>query len=227
MNAPRHGRTLWLAGPASGALFAASVIGFAALRTDGYSHATKAISELGSIGAPSATAFNLLGFVVPGALIIAFSLKLAAASDRKFAPYLLLASGIMLALAGLSPAELDNYRATTTLWHVVGAMGAGAFWVIALFWLGPLLRHRFDLHMWGRITPWFGLFMLANISWQVAFRATGLVLPGWGQRIGFLGYFLWFAVTGILLWRSGLRHEQKAVANDSYPLNVGQEPADR
>lgn len=219
MNDAEQSRAPWLAGPASGALFAASVIGFAALRTDGYSHATKAISELGSIGAPLAGAFNLLGFIVPGALVVLFSARLARNADRKTGPFLLIASGLLLALAGLSPAELDNYQATTTLWHVVGAMGAGAFWVAALFWLGPLLRRDFGLQAWGKITPWFALFMLANIAWQVAFRATGLVLPGWGQRIGFFGYFLWFAMTGLLLWRLHAQRRRIGAASDRDPAH--------
>ncbi|MDB5671679.1 MAG: hypothetical protein JWO25_2638 [Alphaproteobacteria bacterium] len=201
MYQPRLGPMSWLAGPAAGILFAASLLGFAAMRTDGYSHATKAVSELGAVGAPSATAFNILAFIVPGMLLVLFSLKLRSISRDKTGPYLLIASGASLALAGLAPAELDNYRATTTIWHLAGAMGSGAFWVGALLWLGPLLRDRFRQPAWGRITPWFGLFMLANIGWQIAFRATGLVLPGWGQRIGFSGYFIWFAVTGLLLWR--------------------------
>lgn len=85
--------------------------------------------------------------------------------------------------------------------HALGSMGSGAFWIAALFWMGPLLRRHFELHGWGRITPWFSLFLFVDIGWQVAYRATGLVLPGTGQRIGFMGYFLWFAVTGVLLWR--------------------------
>jgi hypothetical membrane protein len=210
MRNESRGRALWLTGPAAGILFAVSLIGFAAMRTDGYSHATKAVSELGSVGAPSALPFNLLAFIIPGALVVLFGLKLAMTARPRTGPYLLIASGLFLALAGLSPAALDDYQATTTLWHVVGAMGAGACWVAALFWTGPLLRRRFGLQALGRITPWFGLFMLANIGWQIAFQATGLVMPGWGQRIGFFGYFLWLAVTGVLLWRSDAHRQNEA-----------------
>lgn len=198
-----YGREIgWLAGPAAGVLFAGSLIGFAAARSDGYSHATKAVSELGAIGAPAALAFNLLAFIIPGALLALFSLRLAAQSDRKIGPRLLFASSLFLILSGLAPARLDDYQAWTTVLHIIGAMGAGLFWIVALFWTGPLLSRRFALPTWGRATPWFGLFMFANIAWQVLFQATGVVSPGWGQRIGFFGYFLWFAATGLLLWRS-------------------------
>jgi hypothetical membrane protein len=194
-------RAQWLAGPAAAALFGLSLIGFAAARTDGYSHATKAVSELGAIGAPCAFAFNVLAFIAPGALLAWFSFRLASVADRRAGPLLLGASALMLILSGASPAKLDDYNATTTLLHIVGAMGAGLFWASALFWTGPLLSRQFGLPSWGKASPWFGLFMVANIAWQIAFQATGLVLPGWGQRIGFFGYFCWFAVTGWLLWR--------------------------
>ena len=194
----------WLLGPAAAFLSTASIIGFAALRDDGYSHGTKAVSELGVIGAPMGMAFNLLGFIVPGILLIGFAIDLWRASGRKTGPTLLVLSGAMLALAGLAPADMDDAEAATTVLHYIGAIGSGTFWALSLFWLGPLLQREFKLERWGRITPWFALFLFANIGWQIAFRATGLVLPGWGQRIGFLGYFAWIAITGVLLWRKGL-----------------------
>jgi hypothetical membrane protein len=192
----------WLAGPASGLLFAGSVISFALLRTDEYSHATKAISELGSVGAPNAWLFNLLGLIIPGALIMFFGLALREIAARKVGPLLVTGSGAFLALAGLSPAQLDDYSAMTTFWHVIGAVGCGTLWVIGLFWLAPLMSRELGLKIWGRLTPWFSIFLFANIGWQVAFRATGLVMPGWGQRIGFLGYFVWLGITGCLLWQA-------------------------
>ncbi|MDC0886711.1 DUF998 domain-containing protein [Altererythrobacter sp.] len=202
MNDLRYSRIVWLAGPAAAAMFVISVTGFAAMRRDGYSHATKAVSELGSTDAPLALAFNLLALIMPGMLVIAFSVALLGVTKRNVGPCLLIVSGSFLILSGLAPAELDNYEATTTLFHVIGAMGTGLFWTLGLFWVGPLLRDQLSLSGWGTITPWFGLFMVANIGWQIAFNVTGSVLPGWGQRIGFLGYFLWFATTGFLLWRN-------------------------
>ena len=205
-----YSRAAWLIGPASGILFTASVIGFAALRTDGYSHA-KPVSELGSVGAPSATAFNLFGLIAPGLMITLFSLQLARVAHAKTGPALLIVSGLLLTLAGLCPAEVGNYRAMTTILHIVGTIGAGAAWVAALFWLRLLLQHEFGLRAWGRATPWFGLFLVTSIVWQVTYRATSIVPPGWGHRIGLLGYFMWFAISGLLLWRmsgrtAGARH---------------------
>lgn len=198
---PTRGSAAWLAGPLAGAIFVPSVVGFAAARTDDYFHATKAVSELGAIGAPSAAAFNLLGFIVPGLLIAWFGFSLARTAPKRIGPMLLVSSGLLLVVAGIFPGDVDDLRAATSIGHAIGSVGSGAFWTAALFWLGPLLSRHFGLVRWGRITPWFLLFMVIHMGWQVAFQATGIVLPGWGQRIGFLGYFLWFAITGVLLWR--------------------------
>lgn len=202
-------RIWWLFGPIAASMFAVSLIGFAAIRDDGYSHATKAVSELGSTDAPNALAFNLLGLITPGVLLILFSLALIQTARSRVGAYLLLGSGIMLALAGLAPANLNDFGALTSQLHALGAIGSGVLWVLALFWLGPMLRRDFGLELWGRITPWFATFLFANVGWQIAFRATGLVMPGWGQRIGFLGYFMWIAITGFLLWRAALKSETK------------------
>lgn len=210
MNVSNSADRLWLAGPAPAALFFVSLIGFAVARADGYSHATKAVSELGAIGAPFALAFNVVGFILPGFLIVVFAFRFMQKSDRKLGPMLLAVSGACLAIAGFAPADMLDKEALTTIMHTVRAIGSGVFWVIALFWVGPLLHERFGLQTWGRVTPWFSLFLLSNVGWQVAFRMTGVVMPGWGQRIAFLGYFLWFAMTGLLLWRHAVGERRTA-----------------
>jgi hypothetical protein len=192
----------WLAGPAAALLFFASLAGFAALRQDGYTHGTKAVSELGAIGAPMGVAFNLFGFILPGALIVLFGVALARLSRRRTGPLLMTGSGLLLAMSGLFALDPDAMGAPTTVAHAIGAMGAGLFWAAGLFWMRPVLAERPGLRGWSRLTPWFVLFVLVHLGWQVVFQATGLLLPGWGQRIGFFGYFLWFAVTGLLLWRA-------------------------
>ncbi|UMR28441.1 DUF998 domain-containing protein [Massilia sp. MB5] len=80
---PAQGGAAWLAGLLAGVLFFASLIGFAALRSDGYAHGRKAVSELGALGAPSAPAFNLLGFIVPGLLLAWFAYALLRVAERR------------------------------------------------------------------------------------------------------------------------------------------------
>lgn len=192
---------LW-AGPAAAAVFTASVIGFAALRTDGYTHATKAVSELGAIGAPHALAFNLLGFILPGLLIMVFAAALkSAAGGRWFGPLLLALSGAAMAAAGAFPADMEHREVFTTVAHLAAAMMSGFLWALALPALGGLLKRDLGLRLWGLITPGFILFLIANIGWQVAFSAELHSTPGYGQRLGFGGYMLWLAVTGWLAAR--------------------------
>ncbi len=190
---------VWLSGPLAGLLFGASLIGFAALRTDGYTHATKAVSELGAIGAPYATAFNILGLIAPGALIFVLACGLFGLA-RRTGPVLLMGSGLFMALSGFAPVDMSDLRAPVSVFHAIGAMGTGVTWLAALFLLGPMFK-SFGLPIWARLTPWFSLFMAVSTLWQVVFQATGLVMPGWGQRIGFAGLFVWAAITGILLLR--------------------------
>lgn len=214
-NAP--GRPGAMAGPAAALLFAGSLFGFAAVRTDGYTHGTKAVSELGAAGAPHAAAFNLLAFVLPGVLVVVLAAVIRRAAGPRGArtgPVLLAGSGIALVAAGVFPVDMAHPASAVSVAHAAGSMLTGIFWAAALFWLGPLLRRDLGLRTLGRLTPWFMLFLLANVAWQAAWQSGGLVLPGWGQRIGFAGYFLWVALTGLALAtrrREGAGHPGVAV----------------
>lgn len=190
-SAPR--RIGW-AGPLAALSFTVSVVVFAAMRTDGYSHATKAVSELGAVGAEGAAAFNILGFIIPGLLIAV----LANGFGRRIGAVLLAVSGLGMVLAGAFPVNLEQPRSATSVLHAAGALSSGLFWALSLFWLGPLLKRR-GLEGWGRLTPWFSLFAMANVGWQIAFAAGLHAAPGYGQRLAFAGYFLWAAITGVLL----------------------------
>ena len=57
------------------------LLGFAAARTDGYSHLTKAVSELGSAGAENGFAWNLLGFGATGLALAVFGWELGRAAE--------------------------------------------------------------------------------------------------------------------------------------------------
>ena len=194
-----------LAGPAAAALFFGSLIGFAALRSDDYTHGTKAVSELGAAGAPNAALFNLFGFVLPGLLIVMLGWQIrrqAGPGTPLTGPILLMLSGATLSATGLFPADLDAHGSLQTTVHLVAALLSGILWAVALPWLGPLLRHL-GREALGRATPWFALFLLANVLWQAAFQSGVHIPPGWGQRLGFLGYFLWAALAGLSLVTTG------------------------
>jgi hypothetical membrane protein len=194
------GRSLALAGPAAAALFAFSLIGFAAARSDGYDHATKAVSELGAVGAANALLFNVAGFIVPGLLIIflAVAFYRRTAGTAKLGPILLALSGLALTMAGSFPVDMEARLSAGSQLHLAGATLCGILWSAALFPIGAGMR-RSGFPRWGRLTPWFGLFLVVNLGWQVQWQSVQWLLPGWGQRIGFFGYFAWAAVTGVLL----------------------------
>lgn len=191
-----------LAGPAAAILFIGALLVFAALRTDGFTHGTKAVSELGAFGAPMAGAFNLLGFLAPGALIGVFGLglfvSLRSGRDKAGAALLTL-SGAAFALAGVWPVDMNDRASFASTAHLASATASGLFWALSLFLIGPALAKRFAMNRWGALTPWFGLFLVINVGWQIAWRAGAPILPGYGQRIGFAGYMAWIFVTGALL----------------------------
>ena len=192
-------------GPLAAVLFAACLIGFAAVRPE-YSHATKAVSELGAAGAPNATLFNVYGFMLPGMLVAVLGLVLhREIQDPKrspLGPALLIVSGLSVAGAGLLPLDLDNVQGALSLGHMLMVQASGLSYALALFVLGARMGKDERWRAFGRITPWFVLFLLANIAWQVAWLNTGAVLPGWGQRIGFFGYFGWVALAGLMAVRA-------------------------
>ncbi len=171
------------------------------MRTDGYTHATKAVSELGARGAPLAAAFNTVGFILPGILVIvmAFVVYRCVTAPRKSGAVLLALSGISLAVAGIFPVDMELRSSVSSQLHLAGAMLCGLLWALSLFWVAPLLRKQPEFSTIGRLTPWFVLFLVANLGWQIVWQSTGALLPGWGQRIGFAGYFLWLAIIGSLL----------------------------
>ena len=180
-------------------MFIVSLTTIAALRTDGYSHAVNSVSGLGARGVPLALAFNVFGFVLPGLGVASLSYVLAQAGGRtrNVGVLLLAASGVALAAAGIFPIDVAHRTSLASVVHLIAATVSGLFWMLSLFWLGRLLK-RIGLISWGSATPWFSLFILVEIIWAIAWQAT----PGWGQRIGFAGYFIWAAVTGSLLARS-------------------------
>ncbi|HVZ30306.1 MAG TPA: DUF998 domain-containing protein [Asticcacaulis sp.] len=190
-------------GPAAAVLFGAAVIGFASLRHDGYTHATKAVSELGAMGAENALTFNVLGFIVPGILVILLAITCGRAFSSGFGAFCLVVSGAALTASGLLPADMAHRNGQATVLHGMAAVVSGLAFAIAVFPLGSAMRKTPGFTRLGQWTPWFVLFLLANIGWQIAWKSTGnpFFYPGWGQRIAFAGYFLWMTLAGLALTR--------------------------
>jgi hypothetical protein len=178
-----------LAALAGVGLSIATILLMAALRTDGYSHLTKAVSELGSVEAPRRGWFNALGYLLPGLGIAAGALALGRHLPGRRWPFGLLAgSGVLLALAGVFPVDMAHRSSPGSVLHAVGSLGSGACWLACALTLAPALRPHprwADLARW---LPWlpllvFGLMLLVPAG-----------MPGLTQRLSFAGYFLFVAV---------------------------------
>ncbi len=193
-----HQKPHALAGIAAPLLFVSAYLLAAAARPE-FNHFTKAVSELGSVHAPNAGFWNLLGFICPGLLIAFFALGLHQAvgqdSEGRLPFYALFLSGILMALAGLFPGDFEHRTSFTMIMHAVGTFGSFIAFLVAAFTY-PLYLRKSDF--WEKtIVPSLTLTWLCILS---GFLRTGMP-PGIGQRVGFAFYFLWIAFMAINLYR--------------------------
>jgi hypothetical membrane protein len=199
-------RVAGAAGVAAVALFWIALFVFAALYP-GYSHDTKAISELGAFGAPHARAWNLLGFIVPGLLLAASGAGLATAIDgrRTSLYWLLLVSGVGFAGTGVIPAEMQNgsplMQSPFTLGHVLMTLLSGIPWVISAFLLiGHVKRNPGWQHL-RRVSVLLAALCVVGFALNIFAPAAPVLShrPGLAQRISFAIYFGWFLVMSLHL----------------------------
>jgi hypothetical membrane protein len=165
-------------------LFWGAVAGFAAWRPD-YRHATKAVSELGVIGAPRMWAFNLLGYIIPGALTAGLGWRIGRAEGRTWIAVFLSLSGLGMSLAGVFPADMHDFARTTTQLHIVG-LSLGLTWIVAVIALAFGGRNRRLARLSGAAAATF-IATFALYGFPDAFPYPGLV-----QRLTFAIWFAWF-----------------------------------
>lgn len=124
-----------------------TIIVMAELRTDGYSHAHKAVSELGTVDAPNKWIFNISGYFIPGVLIALFAYNLkneftSVPGIKTYPFYFFIGSGILMSVAGIFPGDLDHKTSFTTTMHLAGAIGSGLLWLICVFTLWWQLKKK-------------------------------------------------------------------------------------
>ncbi|MBA9075910.1 DUF998 domain-containing protein [Rufibacter quisquiliarum] len=171
-------------------LFWVTYLALAALRPE-YSLLTKAVSELGSVDAPRKVLWNVLGYVLPGLLIVLFSWGLsrhmATAKKSKLPAYSLLLSGLFMALAGIFPGDFENRQTLTMLLHTIGSFGSYIFFLMAAFSFPAVMRT--SIYWKDAIKPTL-LFTWLTIlfgAWPFVFQD----FPAVGQRLVFFFYFAW------------------------------------
>lgn len=164
-----------------------TIIIMAELRTDGYNHFHKAVSELGSIDAPNKWTFNILGYIIPGILISIFSLKLLkefrSYSVKPYPFYLFCLSGLFLSLAGFFPANMENKQSINTIIHSIGSLGGGVFWLLCALTLWWQLKKNDDWKLIAILTFLIPFIMILAMSF------VSENTPGISQRIGFIANY--------------------------------------
>jgi hypothetical membrane protein len=203
-------RRLGLLGVIAPLLFTVSMAVLGAIRP-GYSHVTRATSELGALGTPAMLAWNILGFGLPGLLLTIFGWQLGlhgrAPSFIDRATALLLASlGASLLLSGLLPADLANLRSLPSQLHIAASL-IGLLWIPGVF--------IWAVRQFGRWRSASMISALAGLLFIAAMVLDDLVQGGLAQRIRFgivLGWALWIGLLllGRARGRSVAPHQRKA-----------------
>jgi hypothetical membrane protein len=179
------GATLW---------FALSLFGFAALQP-GYSHFTKAVSELGVDGAANALAWNIVGFGGTGLLLAWFGWRYGrlVLPGTSWAAIWLAVSGLAFAANGVFPANMSNWWAPVTIAHISMSLLVQLAWFVGVYPVYGLRRTR-----------WNGLVTLTTWTiWALVavfmLRFVPGLLPGLTQRLAFAVYFAWYAAACLQL----------------------------
>jgi hypothetical membrane protein len=169
-----------------------------------YSHLVNTISELGAVGTPHATAWNVLGFIIPGVLLaitgatIARSANTEPSLSRMLATALLVVSGLAVAGQGVVPAEMVNgvadVSSASTRGHFVGSLISGAAWAVgALLLVGPMKRNP----------NWRGLHIVSAVLIMLTLVASltlrGAIPDGLAQRIGNAFFCAWYVLMSLKL----------------------------
>jgi hypothetical membrane protein len=197
-------RASFAASMAANLLFWPALVLFAALRPD-YSHFTKAVSELGAFGAPNMWAWNLLGFMLPGVLLAfaGWDIGRRMAPEAILLPGLLMLGGLMMAFAGLFPADMADRAGLWTRLHLVGAFGSLAAWLLAIVLIAVRVRG-----------PWRDAALVAMacvVALATAVLTSSPHSPALTQRLMFGAFF--FSYPALAL--TGPRESQRGRAPSS------------
>jgi hypothetical membrane protein len=177
----------------------ASIVFFVALAAFGaldpaYSHATKAVSELGATGAENQLGWNLAGFLTVGILLAVFGWRLGSRVGDRAVRWLLTLFGLAFAATAI-PADMGNLRSSSSTAHIAASLAVFLFWA-----LGALRILLIDARLGG--LKWATGLALTFAGASVLLRASELLLPGLAQRVSFLVVFGWVIAASVLLARS-------------------------
>lgn len=192
-------RWIW-AGPIAFAWFFGWVIGLAALRPE-YHHATKAISELGAVGAPYMLAMNAFGFVGTGICLALFAVGYRVRMGERAVGYKSILLTALLFAMTASPMEMaadgdPDMESRLTQLHLVFVMLAPIPWLLAMI---GIARRYFDGTQKALALASAVAFLgVVGITILMMVDRT-LQAPGLVQRASFAIFLGWFAVAPYLL----------------------------
>jgi hypothetical membrane protein len=190
-------RGLPYAGVAGAVLFAAVVVGFG-LALPGYSQSAHPVAVLGAKGFPHATAFNLLGFVLPGLLaslvMLELRQRLPARADwgLRIGAQLLLLSALGFVALGLLPLDPADLHSTSSSYHATAWMLWWVAFVPGAALLAMGLRGRPAWLPVLRISAIAALLLLALVLFAVDWLPAGTA-----QRLAFALWWAWLCVVGL------------------------------
>jgi hypothetical protein len=174
----------------------------AALRPE-YTHATKAVSELGAWGAPYMTLWNVFGFIVTGVLLLGFAWGYRQVLGREAvgAGGLALSAALFCLTAIPIVIGADSDPDRTSLWtqaHLVPVLLSPLPWVYATIRIAIRFR-RSSLSILSLLSA---LGLVAFIAVLIASGAQMLPhAPGLLQRVSFLVYLGWYSASSWALLR--------------------------
>ena len=164
----------------------------------GYNHVLQYMSELGAIGSPVASIFNLLGFGLTGILGLAFAYGLYRGSAGKIGSALWAIAYLTIIWMGIWPVG----PGLTMQMHVWGAYALMVAWAVALFAFSASFRSS---ERWKSLWKYALFFAVLGLIVSIVHLAGVWIytIPEHGltQRIWANSYLLWGLIMAIKLYR--------------------------
>ena len=165
----------------------------------------QSMHEFGSLTHGNNWIWNLFGYALVGALIAGFSIGLHRAirptGNRDVAFWSLLLSGILFGLSGMISGEFQFSPQAMISLHRIGKLGSMIGFLLAIFaYRNWFVRSPYWKQAVFPSLVFAGCYILGGLS-------RDLLLPGLGERIQLIFYFVWIGYMAILLFRAPIEQD--------------------
>ncbi len=187
----------WLAG----VCFGVAVLVLAADHS-GFVAARHPLGHLGALQASGALLWNLLGFILPGLLLMSFSIALEIVMQRdgvsrigRIGTGMLMLSALAFAAQGVLPFDLDDPHVRASQLHVSALVLALLGLMAGAFFVAFSLKARRGWRVLTGGGAVLAILLLVLLIWPPQDLIPGFsTRPGHAQRLIFALYFGWFAL---------------------------------